>query len=176
MSGKAKYTCLYCESLLEECVGAMGICPVCREVWMEGDYLEVLNNKCPECGAYPRKDEWEHDFQCPKCDHLFDKQGTTPEEPLPLPVTLDMDALLIKIEEEMIRADKKHGPMEDPEEGWYTTQCEFFEWKKEVFKRNKNPEDAEKECIQLIAMGIKWLRDCLPQMIEEKKEKDNGNN
>ena len=185
---KTKFACLYCEGVLEECVGAMGICPNCREVWSEEDYAEVLAHPCPRpgCGEYPRikqpltapAAEYIYDYRCLQCDYEWNKKPPLRKPPVdvePVPLTLDMDALVIQIENEMKKADKKYGLMEDPEEGWYTAECEFIEWKKEVFRRNKNPEDAAKECIQLITMGCKWLRDCLPMMIEEKEKKDGDN-
>lgn len=170
--------CLYCITLLEPCMGAMGVCPECKVIWTDDFYKEVRENPCPKCGFTKlRIRPGALDYSCSECNHQWYPGDATyeeiPSDGILKTSPINWAAVMGKVEKEMKFADKKHGTMEDPEEGWFTAECEFTEWKKEVFKRNQNPEAAEKECIQLIAMGMKWLRDCLP-MMKEAKERKNG--
>jgi hypothetical protein len=67
---------------------------------------------------------------------------------------------------ELEQADGKHGPMLDPVEGLYTLQCEVMELAREVHRKHKDPAAALNEARQVVVMGIKFLRDCIPQMLD----------
>lgn len=172
------YKCPYCEFDLEPCIGenVLGICPLCREIWSKHFHIDVMNNPCPECKKTKAKiHEYQLSYQCLECGHqwivvLQEGKDPTPEEVY----IVDFDTLLTEIKEELQAGDKKHGPMLDPVEGFKTLFCEVAELDREVSRVNKDPAAAKKECLHTITMGVKWLRDCLPMMIE-KKEKDNGN-
>jgi len=63
---------------------------------------------------------------------------------------------------ELVRADLKHPPMDGPEEGWGTLNCEVWELHREIIRRNRNPDSMRKEAIQCGTMSVKFLRDCCP--------------
>lgn len=62
---------------------------------------------------------------------------------------------------ELDRADRKHPPMAEMVEGLYTLKCEVMELEREVIRRNFDPSAMKKEAIQVAAMAIKFLRDCV---------------
>lgn len=170
-----KTKCPYCEVDLESCVGSetLGICPGCRELWTNEGYRIIMTNPCPKCKRTKAIINAECNWHCIVCNHQW-MEAFEESKGFPEAHTIDFDVLLEKVKEELQAGDEKHGPMLEPIEGWYTTLCEITEWQREIFRLNKNPEAAKKECVQSICMHIKWLRDCLPMMIEEIKEKDNG--
>jgi hypothetical protein len=65
------------------------------------------------------------------------------------------------IEEELRKADLKHGPMKGMVEGLHTIKCELAELEREVMREERNPEALVMESLQLAAMIRKFRRDCL---------------
>ena len=138
------YKCPYCNCDLEPCSGGnvLGICPVCREIWSEDFYIDVMNNPCLKCKSTKVKiREYKLSYICLECEEQWLEceeqwikthnglKGLTPEIH-----AIDFDTLMIAIKEELQAADKEHGPMLEPIEGWYTTLCEITEWQREIFR------------------------------------------
>jgi hypothetical protein len=69
--------------------------------------------------------------------------------------------LLAEILNELAYADSKykHDPMSSAEIGLATIKCEIAELEREVLRPIRNNEWLKKECVQVCAMGVKFLRD-----------------
>jgi predicted nuclease with TOPRIM domain len=83
-----------------------------------------------------------------------------------------------KLLEELARADKIHGPLCCAYHGLNVIEEEFDEFKEEFREKEVNPENLEKEVIQLGAMSIKFLRDVLhgPEKVISEEISDEESN
>jgi hypothetical protein len=66
-----------------------------------------------------------------------------------------------QISEELDRADTKHPPMAGIVEGLHTLKCEVAELEREVMRETRNHCELRAEAIQVAAMAVKLLRDCI---------------
>ena len=73
--------------------------------------------------------------------------------------------------EELSLADKKHPPMDGMFEGLHTLKCEVAELEREVMRKNTNKQEMLNEAVQVGAMAIKFIRDC----IDLKTDKNENN-
>ena len=61
---------------------------------------------------------------------------------------------------ELERAERLSPPMRSAHEGLAIVEEEFLEFRNEVFWGT--PEKAREECIQVVAMGLRFLKDITP--------------
>lgn len=66
----------------------------------------------------------------------------------------------MEVAAELEEATQKFPPIRSPHEGVAIIEEEFEEFKREVFWGT--PEKAREEVVQLIAMGLRYMRDCNP--------------
>lgn len=74
--------------------------------------------------------------------------------------SMDIAYMSIEIQDELDRADEKHGPMLEEVEGLHTLKCEIAELEREIMRKAYHPKHKRKEAIQVAAMAYKFLRDC----------------
>lgn len=72
---------------------------------------------------------------------------------------MDMHSTINEILDELERADKKHGPMAEPIEGWFTLLIEVLELGREVLRKDKDDLAVRIEALHSASMGVKFLRD-----------------
>lgn len=69
--------------------------------------------------------------------------------------------ICMTMRQELVRADKKHKPMNGMIEGLHTLKCEVAELEREVMREERNYDELMNEAVQVGAMVIKFIRDCV---------------
>lgn len=70
------------------------------------------------------------------------------------------EKIITLIAEELRYADKKYGSMKNRFDGLHTIKCEMAEFERAVVCGHDH-DDLEKEAVQVAAMAVKFLRDCV---------------
>ena len=74
-----------------------------------------------------------------------------------------VDIAIGMVREELEKATKKFGPFNSAHEGYAVIKEELDELWTEVKDKNSTNESLEKEAVQVAAMGVRFLIDCILQ-------------